>query len=224
MEQNKNKITSIQDIKHIFYINLEHRIDRKLHVEKELNKVGLTNFTRFNAIKMENGALGCSMSHLKCIQMAKENGWPHVLIVEDDIEFLDPTTFINQANKFFNSQTINSWDVLLLAGNNILPYKTINNNDSCVKVSGCLTTTGYLVSSHYYDKLIQNIKMGITFFMRRPQQKKLYAIDVFWKPLQEVDNWYLLTPLTVIQMEDYSDIEHKKISYVNKMTNLNKKL
>ena len=224
MEDNKNKITCIQDIKHIFYINLEHRIDRKLHVEKELNKVGLTNFTRFNAIKMENGALGCSMSHLKCLQMAKENGWPHILIVEDDIEFLNPTTFINQANKFFNSQTINSWDVLLLAGNNILPYKTIDNNDSCVKVSGCLTTTGYLVSSHYYDKLIQNIKMGITFFMRRPQQKKLYAIDVFWKPLQEADNWYLLTPLTVIQMEDYSDIEHKKISYVDKMTNLNKKL
>ena len=66
--------------------------------------------------------------------------------------------------------------------------------------------------------------MGITFFMRRPQQKKLYAIDVFWKPLQEVDNWYLLTPLTVIQMEDYSDIEQKKINYVDKMTNLNKKL
>lgn len=217
-----NKIDSLKDIKHIFYINLEHRIDRKQHVEKELSKVGLTNFTRFNAIKMPNGALGCSMSHLKCLQMAKENNWPHILIVEDDIEFLDPNTFINQANKFL--QTIYRWDVLLLAGNNILPYKIIDNNDSCVKVSGCLTTTGYFVSSHYYDKLIQNIKMGITFFMRRPQQKKLYAIDVFWKPLQEVDNWYLLTPLTVIQMEDYSDIEQKKINYVDKMTNLNKKL
>ena len=217
-----NKIDSLEDIKHIFYINLEHRIDRKLHVENELTKIGLTDFTRFNAIKMPNGALGCSMSHLKCIQLAKENKWPHVLIVEDDIEFLDQNTFINQANKFL--QTIDKWDVLLLAGNNILPYKTIDNNDSCVKVSGCLTTTGYIVSSHYYDKLIQNIKMGITFFMRRPQQKKLYAIDVFWKPLQEVDNWYLLTPLTVIQMEDYSDIEQKKINYVDKMTNLNKKL
>ena len=216
------KLNKLEDIKHIFYINLEHRIDRKLHVENELTKIGLTNFTRFNAIKMPNGALGCSMSHLKCIQLAKENKWPHVLIVEDDIEFLDQNTFINQANKFL--QTIDKWDVLLLAGNNILPYKTIDNNDSCVKVSGCLTTTGYIVSSHYYDKLIQNIKMGITFFMRRPQQKKLYAIDVFWKPLQEVDNWYLLTPLTVIQMEDYSDIEQKKINYVDKMTNLNKKL
>ena len=217
-----NNINGLEDIKHIFYINLQHRIDRKQHVENELTKIGLTNFTRFNAIKMPNGALGCSMSHLKCIQLAKENDWPHILIVEDDIEFLDPNTFINQANKFL--QTIDKWDVLLLAGNNIMPYKTIDNNNSCVKVSGCLTTTGYLVSSHYYDKLIQNIKMGITFFMRRPQQKKLYAIDVFWKPLQEVDNWYLLTPLTVIQMEDYSDIEQKKINYVDKMTNLNKKL
>ena len=89
-------------------------------------------------------------------------------------------------------------------------------------MSGCLTTTGYLVSSHYYDKLIQNIKMGITFFMRRPQQKKLYAIDVFWKPLQEADNWYLLTPLTVIQMEDYSDIEKRATNYTPAMLDLDK--
>lgn len=217
-----NKIESLQDIKHIFYINLEHRVDRKQHVESELTKVGLKDYTRFNAIKMSNGAIGCSMSHLKCIQTAKENGWPHVLIVEDDIQFLEPSTFVNQANKFF--KTIDSWDILLLAGNNVLPYKTIDNNDSCVKVSGCLTTTGYIVSSHYYDKLIQNIKMGITFFMRRPEQRKLYAIDVFWKPLQEIDNWFLLTPLTVIQREDYSDIEQRKINYMDKMTNLHKKL
>ena len=29
-------INSLADIKNIFYINLEHRIDRKEHVEKEL--------------------------------------------------------------------------------------------------------------------------------------------------------------------------------------------
>ena len=46
-------INSIDDIKHAFFINLEHRIDRKEHVEMELTKLGI-QATRFNAIKMKN--------------------------------------------------------------------------------------------------------------------------------------------------------------------------
>jgi GR25 family glycosyltransferase involved in LPS biosynthesis len=149
-------ITCLQDIKHIFYINLEHRIDRKQHVETELTNIGLQEFSRFNAIKMPNGALGCSMSHLKCLQTAKENSWPHVLIVEDDILFLNKDVFINQINTFFKKH-IDDWNVLLISGNNIPPYQVID--DTCVKVTTCQTTTGYLVKANYYDKLIQNIKM-----------------------------------------------------------------
>jgi hypothetical protein len=54
---------NILDIKNAFYINLESRPDRKEYVEKQLKCVGITA-TRFNAIKLENGAAGCSMSHL----------------------------------------------------------------------------------------------------------------------------------------------------------------
>ena len=62
-------IQSLNDIKNAFYINLEQRTDRKIHVEEQLGKIGLTA-QRFNAIKMENGAIGCSMSHLKILQDA----------------------------------------------------------------------------------------------------------------------------------------------------------
>ncbi len=212
-------LTCLQDIKHIFYINLEHRVDRKQHVEAELIKIGLQGFTRFNAIKMENGALGCSMSHLKCLQMAKENGWPHVLIVEDDILFLDKDIFINQINKFLKNH-LDDWDTLLISGNNIPPYERID--DTCVKVTTCQTTTGYLVKAHYYDKLIQNIKMGIVYLTKRPQQHHLYAIDKFWFTLQRADNWLLLTPLTVVQREDYSDIQKRKTNFIKGMTDLDK--
>lgn len=212
-------ITSLEDIKHIFYINLEHRVDRKQHVEAELTKIGLQGYTRFNAIKMENGALGCSMSHLKCLQMAKENGWPHVLIVEDDILFLDKDVFIKQINNFFKNH-VDDWDTLLISGNNIPPYERLD--DTCVKVTTCQTTTGYLVKSHYYDKLIQNIKMGIVYLTRRPRQDHLYAIDKFWFTLQRADNWLLLTPLTVVQREDYSDIQKRKTNFIKGMIDLDK--
>jgi hypothetical protein len=62
----------VEFIQHTLYINLLHREDRKLHVENELKKIGIQNAERFNAIKLTNGALGCSMSHLRCIEYAKK--------------------------------------------------------------------------------------------------------------------------------------------------------
>ena len=82
-------INSINDIKNAFYINLEHRTDRKQHVETQLITIGIPA-KRFNAIKMENGAIGCSMSHLKILTEALNNNLDHVLIIEDDITFLNP--------------------------------------------------------------------------------------------------------------------------------------
>jgi len=89
---------SVDDIKHAFYINLTSRPDRKQHVEKQLNTIGI-KAERFDAIQLQNGAIGCSMSHLKCLEKAKENGLPYVLIVEDDITFTNTELFINQMNK-----------------------------------------------------------------------------------------------------------------------------
>ena len=94
-------MNSIADIHHCFYINLINRPDRKNHVEKQLEKIGLKG-TRFNAIKLENGAIGCSMSHLKCLENAKKLGLPHIMIIEDDITFLKPELFIKQFNLFVN--------------------------------------------------------------------------------------------------------------------------
>lgn len=213
-------IKSLQDITNIFYINLEHRTDRRSHVEQELTKIGLSGFQRFNAIKMENGAIGCSMSHLKLLQNALENNLDHILIVEDDITFLDPELFKTQLNKFFESNL--KWDVILFAGNNMPPYETVTG-DFCVKVSKCQTTTGYLVNKHYIKILLNNIKMGLTHLLSKPQQHSLFAIDKFWFVLQQNGNWYLITPLTVIQREDYSDIEKKIIGYRNQMLDLDKK-
>ena len=150
-------INLINDIKHILYINLESRHDRDVKIKKELVKIGF-NGTRFNAIKMNNGAIGCSMSHLKCLQMAKENDWDHVCILEDDIEFLDPEMFKKQLSTFLQKHS--EWDVVLLAGNNMLPYQPID--ETCIKVSNCQTTTGYLVNGHYIQTLINNFKDGLT--------------------------------------------------------------
>lgn len=210
-------MNSIADIQHVHYINLRSRPDRKQHVETQLASVGLP-FERFNAIQMSNGAIGCSMSHLKLLETAKANAWDHILIVEDDILFTNPTLFVEQFNAFLSNHK--TFDVVLLAGNNLPPYQVIDS--TCVQVTHCQTTTGYLVKQHYYDTLIRNYKEGILSLMKEPSKHVLFAIDKYWFQLQAVDTWYLITPLSVIQRPDYSDIEKRATDYTPAMLDLDK--
>jgi glycosyl transferase family 25 len=201
----------------VMYINLEKRSDRKKSVIHELQKINIENPVCFKAIELENGALGCSMSHLKCLEIAKKNNYEYVFICEDDIEFLDPELFLRQFNSFFNSNI--DWDVVLISGNNMLPY--IPTNTNCIKILNCQTTTGYIVKNKYYDKLINNFKTGIQKLIKEPTNNK-YKIDKYWLSLQRDDNWYLIIPLSVIQKEDYSDIEKKVTNFKKYMLDYNK--
>jgi glycosyl transferase family 25 len=200
-----------------FYINLDSRPDRKQHVIKELDKIGITNAERFKAIYLDNGAIGCSMSHLKCLENAKKNNYEYILIVEDDIEFLYPKIFIEQFNKFINSHI--EWDVILIAGNNMLPYEPVD--EYCIRVFNCQTTTGYIVKKEYYDTLINNYKKGIKLLIENPSNNS-YKIDKYWFQLQMKDKWYLIIPPSVVQKEDYSDIEKCVTNFQSYMLNYNK--
>lgn len=209
---------NIKDIKHIFYINLESRKDRKEQFENQMKNLGL-NAVRFNAIKNNYGAIGCSLSHLTLLKYAKEKNLDHILIMEDDIMFMNPNLFVNNINNFLKNHK--DFDVLLIAGNNMGDYSVIDEN--CVKITKCQTTTGYLVKNHYFDKLINNYEESTNNLINNIKLINIYAIDQYWQKLQMVDKWYLLTPLTVTQRPDYSDIEKKITNYNFVMLDLDKK-
>jgi GR25 family glycosyltransferase involved in LPS biosynthesis len=173
---------------------------------------------RFNAIKTKLGAIGCTLSHIKCLEIAKERNYEYVFICEDDICFLRPHVLKDSLQKFYDNKAI-TWDVLLIGGNNAPPY--LKPNDYCIKVSNCQTTTGYVVKRHYYDTLITNFRESATNLMRNPNPK-LYALDMYWKSLQRKDNWYMLFPFTVVQLEGYSDIENRVVDYRGLMLDVDK--
>jgi GR25 family glycosyltransferase involved in LPS biosynthesis len=211
---------NIKDIKNIFYINLDYRCDRRNHFETEIKKLDLDVVAnRFNAIKHACGAVGCSMSHLALLKYAKHHNLDHVLIMEDDIMFLNPEIFTNSINNFLSSDT--DFDVLLISGNNMGDYNRID--EFCVRITKCQTTTGYLVKNHYYDKLIENVEQGINNLLQNFNRLNDFAIDQYWGNLQKIDKWYLLTPLTVTQRPDYSDIERRHTNYNRVMLDLDKK-
>ena len=77
-------------IEKVVYINLEHRKDRKEETEAELLKYfPAEKVVRFDAINQKPGSFGCCKSHIAVLEMAKENKWKNVLIVEDDASW-DP--------------------------------------------------------------------------------------------------------------------------------------
>jgi GR25 family glycosyltransferase involved in LPS biosynthesis len=210
-------MNNINDIKNIFYINLDTRPDRKVFFENQMKILGL-NATRFNAIKDSCGAVGCTLSHLELLKYAKQQNMDHILIMEDDIMFLRPRLFAF----YLNNCLINhkDFDVLLIAGNNMDDYIRLDNY--CVRIKKCQTTTGYLVKNHYYDKLIKNFEEGVNKLKQNIKLSSNYAVDQYWNSLQLRDKWYLLTPLTVTQKPDYSDIEKKQINYNYLMLDLEK--
>jgi GR25 family glycosyltransferase involved in LPS biosynthesis len=151
---------------------------------------------RFPAIANANGAIGCSMSHIACLELAIKNNWEHVLICEDDATIINPGQLVYQFNQFLKRNGDN-WDVLLLAGNN---YQR----------------------RPYFETLLNNFKKGLNGLIETNIQET-YAIDQYWKELQRIHRWYLIIPVSVIQRSDYSDICKRHVNYTKEMTTVNKK-
>lgn len=204
----------------VLYINLEHREDRKAHVLDQLSKFGVVNPERFSAVKTANGAVGCGLSHIKCLELAKSRGWETVCIIEDDFKCMDTNKFLNSVRQF-EKQDFIEWDVLLLGGNNVPPYYTSDGIDYCVQISNCQTTVGYVVKRSFYDTLIQNMREAVKNLVQTGN-KKLYAIDMYWKRLQSSKRWYLITPLTITQHTCFSDVEQQTYNYDHLMLDIDK--
>jgi GR25 family glycosyltransferase involved in LPS biosynthesis len=205
--------------KHAFYINLASRPDRLQHVQQELKKMNI-DAERINAIKMAEGAIGCTLSHIRCLELAKERQYSHVFIVEDDITFLQPELLLENLKKFEENVELQRWDVLIIGGNNCPPYTKVN--DYCIRAFNNQTTTGYIVKSHYYDTLIANFKESAQMLMRNPHNKREFALDIYWKRLQQTGIWLMIVPATVTQYQDYSDIEKRVVNYDHLMLDIQK--
>jgi glycosyl transferase, family 25 len=195
-------------MENVVYINLESRADRRIQIEAQLDTLGW-KYERFNAIRMKDGRIGCSMSHLKVLMMAKERNWEYVVILEDDAEFKNIPLFNKLLDRF--NRTIESPDVLLMAGNIRPPIEKVDSH--ILRIRKAWSAAAYKVWAHYYDTLIENYREGIKLLMQMPTDHTKYALDSYWMRLQERDKWYILYPRTITQRTSYSDIEKRYVNY-----------
>lgn len=207
--------------KNTLFINLEHRTDRLEHINAEFDKMGIKG-ERINAVKSANGAIGCTLSHIRCLETAKQRNYEYVFICEDDITFNNPELFKEQIKKFWNNKEIN-WDMLIIGGNVVPPYFRLN--DYCARVYNCQTTTGYIAKKCMYDVLLENFKESSQKQMRNPVGPGVsnpFALDIYWKRLQPQYFWWIITPTTVTQYESYSEIEKRVTNYDHLMLDMDK--
>jgi glycosyl transferase family 25 len=196
-------IQMFEFIEKVVFINLESRTDRKEKIESELSKYfSQEKVIRFNAIRDDQGAIGCTKSHIAVLEMATQQNWKNVLIVEDDViwsnnfEKVYPLLFMLSKRRF---------DVITLG----TCFTSYTEN---YKLLSGQTTTAYLVNCDYYSKLLENFKEGLELLITTNIQEK-YAIDQHWKLLQKTDDWYCVVPSIMVQAPSFSDIGNSFANY-----------
>lgn len=189
------------NIEHIFYINLEKRLDRKEHIEKQLSEYELP-FERFNAIPENLGILGTTKSHREVYKLAKERCYKNVLIFEDDFTFLvSKKELEEELAKFFDSNI--DYDVCMLAYN-VMNHEEVKGLDFIRRIIFSQSASGYIVNERYYDTLISLYDWAIPL-LEKTNAHWLYANDQCWRDLQKKDKWYYFTKRIGKQMDGYSD-------------------
>ena len=184
----------------ILYINLEFRKDRNEEIIEELNKFNLTG-ERVEAIKHNDGYIGCALSHIKCLNLAIERDYKEVIILEDDFIFLQNPDKLN----------LNiDYDVFLLGGT-IYKFEKEKNFNKAIDAT---RTEGYIIKKNYYKTLKNCFEESVKNLLIKHQHK--YKLDILWKQLQIKDKFYFNDfGLIGGQREGYSDIQHTNMKRPN---------
>lgn len=161
-------------IEKTFILNLNHRVDRMADMEKLMKELNITNWERFPAIKPKfksidpnlysgynkfmklnkkyvKGSVGCKLSHIEILKLARTNLYENILILEDDVEFRGSFNKIRIGIEELGDKR---WDIIYL-GLNKAKYTDINNCVFTSKVIKGLCTHAYIVNFRSYTKLIK---------------------------------------------------------------------
>ena len=191
----------------VIYINLDRRTDRRAEIEEELRRMDIRG-ERFSAIEHTPGIVGCGASHLAILKRARVEGWPNVLILEDDFMFLvDKDTLENNLQTFFKSNT--PYDVLMV-GYNISNSEPFNETVSYAR--SVQTTSGYIVHQSFYDILIDHWEEALNNLILTGMHW-IYALDQSWKTLQTSHTFFYFNTRIGKQRGSWSDLANCYIDY-----------
>ena len=130
---------SINIFEHIYIINLPTRTDRRVEMEQQLRRIGLSlespNIELFAAVRPAAaagfpsiGARGCFMSHLGILENARQRGFKSILILEDDFDF--SRDFKRRFEGIEEHLQQNTWDLFYGGALNALDAAQLSGADA----------------------------------------------------------------------------------------------
>jgi glycosyl transferase, family 25 len=207
----------MENIDCVYYINLDHRTDRKEAFETEMKTLGVPEekLVRISGIyKKEFGILGCGLSHKKALETFVASTHKTCLIFEDDFVFTLDMNYVRYLLKSIFTEKV-PYDLVMLAGN---IFQTKDTQWSFLKrVLDGQTASGFLITKEFAPQLIACLDESTTLLddwhTKTGEKKHEYCNDIYWKNLQPGSQWYILYPKTGVQRESYSDNEYKVTNY-----------
>lgn len=192
-----------------YVINLEERTDRKQQIIDEFKSYNNIHLEFVKAVKHENGAQGCFLSHKKCIQHAKEQNMEYIIVLEDDCL---PTNdkFENRLNTVLEYLKTREWGIFLGGVNqtrmeNVLK-KDIYKEEKFLDINFGGTTHFIIYHKSSYDFFL-NLENAI--------------IDKCWSGHI---NAVTIVPFLATQRNGFSNIENIKVSYTLVLDRTQKRL
>jgi GR25 family glycosyltransferase involved in LPS biosynthesis len=220
----------------VYYINLDHRTDRKDLFLEEMQKMNIPphKIIRIPGVyKPGKGDWGCSLSHLHAIKSFHESNYQNCIIFEDDFVFtqdpsvvqnaiqsvLDGSSYVRRtkddrrdANNVVEASDKNSnYDVCMLSCSSGKTEPT--TNPLLLKLYEGQTASGYMVSKPFSKTLLQNYQEGSQLIEQSYLRGKGdsiqhdFCIDQYWKRLQPTSNWFVFEPKLGKQRDSFSDIQ-----------------
>jgi len=186
---------------HRFCINLARRPERWASVSQEFRRGGFAPVTRFEAFDARQmtipddwigrpGAFGCLESHKAIVRHARDQGFPHVLIFEDDVVF-DPDLEIKLVDAL--GELPSDWDMFSFGGcHRMAPVRV---TEHLYRMTKTYATHAYVVRDTIYDAFLE-----INGNHHQPVDMNNYL-------LQQRFKCYCAIPHLAWQQDDWSDIQ-----------------
>ena len=207
----------------IYYINLDHREDRRIEFLGEMERMGVPSekIIRIPAVyKPKQGDWGCSLSHVNTIDVFQMSGHKNCIVFEDDFMFVRNIIDINHVfYQMFEEHSI-PYNICMVSYN-IFPEYLIETEYPFLMTASkaSQTTSGYIIHQDFSDSLLQNFTESASLieksyeFGKSMEIQHHFCIDQYWNKLLVDSKWYLFTDRIGIQRKSYSDIEEEIADY-----------
>lgn len=194
-----------------FVVNLDRRPENMKLIHEEMEYIGWS-YERFSAVDT-NSYMGCTLSHLGVLEIAKERGYERVMVIEDDCYFMPYSKslleHIENESEELTFSVINMSPTLNRDLNLSQNYKTLLDITNIPPKRNQNLTETFATNMMLYDKSIYDKMFDISTTAFTSSGAYYFPIDGYLAQhiYPKYQSYCPVLPIAP-QRESYSDVSH----------------